>query len=108
MTPRPVRREDLLHEKRARYGEQIVVTLSQQLTADFGRGFSRHNLSRMLKRAEYFPEQDDTGTRGAWNWGLVDVQRHMCGRFAKEARCRFYFSRREIVRSEFRSIPQTS
>ncbi len=49
-------REDVLDEKRAEYGEQIVQTLSAQLAAEYGRGFSRYNLSRMLKMAEYFPD----------------------------------------------------
>ena len=31
-------REDVLHHKRAAYGEAIVATLSQQLTAEYGRG----------------------------------------------------------------------
>ena len=33
-------RRDILKEKRAGYGEQIVPTLSAQLVADFGNGFS--------------------------------------------------------------------
>jgi hypothetical protein len=50
-------REDVLHEQRAEYGEQIVQTLSGQLTAEFGRGFSRQNLFRMLRFAEVFPDE---------------------------------------------------
>ena len=34
-------REDVLHEQRAEYGEQIVATLSGQLTVEYGRGFTR-------------------------------------------------------------------
>jgi predicted nuclease of restriction endonuclease-like (RecB) superfamily len=49
-------REDILREKRAEYGEQIVSALSTQLTAEYGRGFDRSNLSRMVKLAEYFPD----------------------------------------------------
>ena len=48
-------RQDLLGEGRAGYGERIVATLSQQLSAEFGRGFSRHNLFRMCRFAELFP-----------------------------------------------------
>ncbi len=32
-------RQDILREKRAGYGEEIVATLSRQLTAEFGRGY---------------------------------------------------------------------
>jgi hypothetical protein len=49
-------REDILHEQRAEYGEQIVATLSAQLTAEYGKGFNRFSLSRMVKLAEYFPD----------------------------------------------------
>ena len=42
---------DVLHEQRAEYGEEIVATLSQQLAAEYGRGFDRTNLSRMVKLA---------------------------------------------------------
>lgn len=49
-------RQDILKEKRAEYGKEIVVTLSQQLTVEFGDGYSRFNLSRMIQFAEVFPE----------------------------------------------------
>ena len=45
-------RTEILREKRAEYGEEIVSTLSQQLTTEFGNGFSRFNLSRMIQFAE--------------------------------------------------------
>jgi hypothetical protein len=50
-------RREVLREKRAEYGEEIVATLSQQLTAEFGGGFSRFNLARMVQFAEVFPEE---------------------------------------------------
>lgn len=50
-------REDLLDERRAPYGEQIVSTLSRQLSAEFGRGYSRQNLFRMVQFATAFPEE---------------------------------------------------
>jgi len=49
-------RQDILKEKRAEYGEQIVSALSAQLEADFGRGFSRRNLFNMVRFAEVFPD----------------------------------------------------
>src|SRR6266566_6829688 len=39
--------KDILRKKRADYGKEIVPTLSAELTAEFGNGFSRYNLSRM-------------------------------------------------------------
>jgi predicted nuclease of restriction endonuclease-like (RecB) superfamily len=49
-------REDILNQQRADYGEQIVATLSQQLAAEYGKGFSRFNLSRMVKFSEAYPD----------------------------------------------------
>ena len=37
--------------ERARYGAEIVVTLSRQLVADYGRGFEEKNLRRMVQFA---------------------------------------------------------
>jgi hypothetical protein len=48
-----------LREQCAEYGEQIVIvsTLSRQLIEEFGNGFSRPNLFRMVPFAEVFPDQ---------------------------------------------------
>ena len=48
-------RQDILKEKRADYGEEIISTLSIQLVKEFGNGFSRPNLFRMVRFAEVFP-----------------------------------------------------
>jgi hypothetical protein len=50
-------RRDILAEARAEYGEQIVSTLSRQLTADYGAGFSRQNLFHMIRFVEAWPDQ---------------------------------------------------
>lgn len=50
-------RTDILNEKRAGYGEEILSTLSKELTTDFGKGYSWPNLSRMVRLAEVFPDQ---------------------------------------------------
>lgn len=49
-------RRDILGQKRAEYGQGIVATLSKELTAEFGQGFSVPNLSRMMALAEAFPD----------------------------------------------------
>src|SRR5258708_29455023 len=51
-------RQDILREKRAGYGEQIVSALSAQLEAEFGRGFGEKNLRRMILFAEVFPDRE--------------------------------------------------
>lgn len=48
--------DEILQNKRAEYGNEIVVTLSQQLTAEYGKGFTRANLFRMVQFAEIYPD----------------------------------------------------
>ncbi len=55
-------RKDILKERRADYGDEIVVTLSRQLTVEFGRGFAEKNLRRMVQFAEVFGEEQIVAT----------------------------------------------
>jgi hypothetical protein len=50
-------REDILGRERAAYGEQIVSTLSRQLSASHGSGFSRPNLFHMIRFVEAWPDE---------------------------------------------------
>ena len=51
----------LLHENlqgsRAAYGKQILVTLSRELTAEYGRGFSYAEIARMIQFSQLFPDE---------------------------------------------------
>jgi predicted nuclease of restriction endonuclease-like (RecB) superfamily len=49
-------RKDVLKEKRAEYGEDILQTLSAKLAPEFGRGFSQRNLASMVRFAAAFPD----------------------------------------------------
>jgi hypothetical protein len=61
---------DILPEKCADYGEQIVPTLSVQLVADYGDGFSTRNLLRMIRFAEVFSDQQIVSTLSRQlSWG---------------------------------------
>lgn len=51
-------RQDILKEKRAEYGKEIVATLSRQLTDDYGNNFNEKNLRRMIQFAEVFPNKE--------------------------------------------------
>ena len=51
-------RQDILQEKRAEYGERIVPTLSTQLTAQYGRGYTEKSLRHMIRFAEVFPDEE--------------------------------------------------
>src|ERR1700693_5814712 len=55
-------RRDVLQNERAQYGEQILATLSQELIAEFGRGFDASNSTRMMKFREAFPEEEIVAT----------------------------------------------
>jgi predicted nuclease of restriction endonuclease-like (RecB) superfamily len=47
---------EVLKNQRAEYGKEIVATLSQELMADYGRGFGRRSLFNMIRFAEVFPD----------------------------------------------------
>ena len=49
-------RRDILKEKRAEYGKEILATVSQELTATYGKGYAVSNLTRMTQLAELFPD----------------------------------------------------
>jgi len=50
-------REDILGNERAGYGDEIVSTLSRQLTIEYGRGFSEKSLRHMIRFAEAFQDE---------------------------------------------------
>lgn len=49
-------RREILRGKRGAYGRKIVATVSPQLVAEYGRGYSAEALYRMVKFAERFPD----------------------------------------------------
>lgn len=51
-------RQDILKNKRAEYGAEIVATLGRQLETESGRGFGEKNLRRMVQFAETFPDAE--------------------------------------------------
>ena len=55
-------RQDILGEERADYGARIVPTLSAQLTAEFGKGYSPRILFNMIQFAEVFPDEGIVAT----------------------------------------------
>ena len=49
--------EEILHNKRAEYGAQIVSNLAEKLSAQFGRSFEVKSLRRMMQFAAQFPDR---------------------------------------------------
>ena len=44
--------------ERSEYGEKIVATVSQQLSLEFGRGFTRSSIFRMIQFYDVFPNEE--------------------------------------------------
>ena len=49
--------DDILNNKRAEYGQQIVVNIADRLTAKYGRSYEIKNLRRMMQFAVQFPDK---------------------------------------------------
>jgi len=47
---------DILNNKRAEYGKQVIVSLSQQLTEEYGKGWSAKHIQHCLRFAETFSD----------------------------------------------------
>ena len=54
-------------DERASYGETVLEKLSQKLTAEFGKGFSKRNLERMRKFYIYFPIATTVSSQLSWS-----------------------------------------
>ncbi len=50
-------KREILRNQRAEYGKQIVDLLSNKLTIEYGKGFSRANLFRMVQFYDIFPDE---------------------------------------------------
>ena len=50
--------DEILQNKRAEYGKEIVATVSQQLTNQYGKGYSYSALTRMMKFAKNIDEKN--------------------------------------------------
>lgn len=54
--------QEILKDKRAEYGKKILATLSQELNAEFGRGFSYSALTRMVRFSQVFSQEENIAT----------------------------------------------
>ena len=55
-------RKEILQNERAEYGQVIMESLAKQLTMEYGRGYSRAALFRMVQFAELFPNKEIVAT----------------------------------------------
>lgn len=62
-------RRDVIGDGRSAYGEQVVAGVAKQLSAEYGRGFNKRSLHRMLRFAEIFPDPEIvTALRTQLSW----------------------------------------
>ncbi|MBX9951072.1 MAG: hypothetical protein K2Y39_18015 [Candidatus Obscuribacterales bacterium] len=55
-------RQGILKVDRAVYGKQVLESLGHQLTLEYGQGFSRSSLTRMVQFTELFPNSEIVAT----------------------------------------------
>ena len=55
-------RSQILQDERAEYGQRILEGLASQLQNDYGRGFSKSALARMVQFSEAFPNAEIVAT----------------------------------------------
>lgn len=82
-------RRDVLKDKRAGYGDEIISTMSKQLASEFGNGFSKPNLSRMVNLVETFPDPKIVATLSQQlGWShfveLLPLKKHLQREFYAE------------------------
>jgi predicted nuclease of restriction endonuclease-like (RecB) superfamily len=50
-------RRDVMHDERGEYGQRVMTELARALTAEFGKGYSRPTLFRMLQFAALYQDE---------------------------------------------------
>lgn len=71
-------------DERASYGETVLERLSQKLTNEFGKGFSKRNLERMRKFYICFPNATTVSSQLSWSHYLEILK------IEEEAKRNFY------------------
>ena len=61
-------------DERASYGDAVLDKLSQRLTNEFGKGFSKRNLERMRKFYIYFPIATTVSSQLSWSHYLEIIK----------------------------------
>lgn len=49
---------EILNNQRAEYGKEIIKSLSQELTREFGKGWSEQQLRHCIRISESFPDKN--------------------------------------------------
>lgn len=94
-------RTELLKDGRAEYGQKVIQQVALSLTEEFGRGFDRSSLSRMMTFAEVFPDpQIVAALRQQLSWThlreLIAIEDPLKRRFYTELCCVERWSTRNL------------
>ena len=54
--------DEILEDKRAEYGDEVIDGVSKQLSLSFGKGYSRSALFRMVRFARFYPDHKIVAT----------------------------------------------
>ena len=87
-------------DKRASYGDALLQKLSQKLTVEFGKGFSKRNLERMRKFYIYFPIATTVSSQLSWSHYLeiIKIEENAKRNFYKNEAINSKWSVRELQR----------
>ncbi len=55
-------RREILGDERAEYGQRVILSLAERLTEQYGAGYTRAGLFRMVQFAEQFPDSEIVAT----------------------------------------------
>lgn len=53
--------DEVLQGKKAEYGKNIIGDLSERLTAEYGKGFEKSSVFKMVKFYQEFPKYEKVG-----------------------------------------------
>lgn len=87
-------------DKRASYGDALLEKLSQKLTVEFGKGFSKRNLERMRKFYIYYPIATTVSSQLSWSHYLeiIKIEENAKRNFYKNEAINSKWSVRELQR----------
>lgn len=78
-------RKDILGEERAKYGQQIVTSLSRQLVKEYGAGWGEKHLWHCLRSAETFSEKQILyAVRRQLNWTHIRTIAYLDDKLQRE------------------------
>ncbi len=81
-------RQNILHNKRADYGQEVVARLAQDLTEKWGKGWSKQQLQHCIRSAETFSKTKiDYAVRRQLSWTHLRTLMYL----DDEIKRRFYF-----------------